>query len=525
MSGSTGGFPDYGDSGDLAGARRARRAFRLCVASVLFLTGMMWFTERFLRHDQTEYLYLSALTLPRESARVMLQQAIKVDTETRDLPTPKYTQALAVRQEDDVILRTYEEARKMDPSDSLFAIRNGCRLFLMGFPGEAADVFREASQHPPNNALPHYLEAASLARAGEGEEALSDAMVAVARTNNSGENVILPRPLWFADLPQDGYWYADLSRDIVDECCALLYHFTRQVAGAVQKQIGQNQKHIAKTWSTQLKILGEKLASDCEPSGTIQGIAGLNIQLRAIELLEELESAENRTSPSRELASERQTVEQAIAMVREFEIHREERILHDVQEVRHPLILVRNGTLGILIAYVLSLILHRLMRLKKSSWTLPHSALGKGILGGGSILLFVILHLLTALQRTAAPQTEYVRAVSSVWWGLLGLLILFGLLYPSLSLKPIGEVSRRTGRPEEIDETLPKVRRAYRRAYVSFVLRYYGILFGLFVCVVCAWVVTVRITTDLYPWQAELLATGLLDEEVAVMSRSLGLLE
>ena len=82
-------FPAYGDDGDMAGARRMRRAFRLCVLSFVLLTGIMWLSERFLRYEASEYLYLSALTLPSNSARVMLRQAIKIDQENREHPTPK----------------------------------------------------------------------------------------------------------------------------------------------------------------------------------------------------------------------------------------------------------------------------------------------------------------------------------------------------------------------------------------------------------------------------------------------------
>lgn len=518
------GFPDYGDSGDLAGARRARRAFRLCIASFLLLTAMMWFTERFLRYEHAERLYLSALTLPRESARVMLQQAIKTDAETHELPTPRYTQALAVRQEDDVILETFEKARAMDPTDALFTLRHGVRLFLMGRPGEAAEVFRESASHPPNNALPHYLEAASLARAAQSEEALNGAMVAVARTNNSGENIILPRPLWFAALPQDGYWYAELSREIVDESCAPLYHFAQQVSTAVQRQIDQHQLQIARTWSTQLQIMGERLASNSEPTGTIQGIAGITIQLRAIELLEQLVSPAIGNSPPAGLMERKEDVEEALAILNDFEMGREERIRQDIQEVKYPLKLAGYGALYVFSAHLLALIAHRLMRLRKSIWTLPHTALGKGVLCCGCATLFVLLNLLTALQHAAEPQPEYARVITSLWWGALAVLILFGLLYPALGLKSAREVSRRAGRPEEIGETLPKARRAYRRAYAAFTMRYYGILSGSFMCTLCAWVIAVRMVTGLYPWQAELLATGLLDEEVEVIGRALALL-
>ena len=99
MKPATQKFPDYGDDGDVAGARRGRRAFRLCVAAVVLLTGFMYFSERFLRHSQPESLYLSGITLPRGSSRVLRHGAIQADEEWGERPPRKYTPAIAGRRE------------------------------------------------------------------------------------------------------------------------------------------------------------------------------------------------------------------------------------------------------------------------------------------------------------------------------------------------------------------------------------------------------------------------------------------
>ncbi|MEX2016422.1 MAG: hypothetical protein WD873_07255, partial [Candidatus Hydrogenedentales bacterium] len=177
-------FKDYGEGGDMAGARRARRAFRLSVAACLVFTGMLWFSERFLRFEHADRLYLSALTLNRESARPMLHQAVRYDREAREKPTPKYLQALAVREEDDVILERFAEAYAADPADGLFAVRYGAQLYLMDEPQKAEEVLKAAALQPPDSTLPEYLAAAARAKAGGTEAALEEAMVGVARTNS-----------------------------------------------------------------------------------------------------------------------------------------------------------------------------------------------------------------------------------------------------------------------------------------------------------------------------------------------------
>ena len=80
-------FTDYGDDADVAGARRGRKAFRLCVIAVVLLTGFMFFSERFLRPSPADRLYLSGITQKRDSSRVFLQSAIKTDASSGETPS------------------------------------------------------------------------------------------------------------------------------------------------------------------------------------------------------------------------------------------------------------------------------------------------------------------------------------------------------------------------------------------------------------------------------------------------------
>lgn len=524
MSSTSPRFLEYGESGDLAGARRSRRAFRLCVISCLLLTAMMWFTEQFLRYDRAEQLYLSALTLHKDSARVMLQAAIKVDAETRDRGTPKYTQALAVRSEEDVILSVYESAYKLDPTNALFSIRYGGRLYLMGYPEEAGERFREATGLPGENALPMYLEAASLAQASKNNASLRNSMVIVARTNNRGDPILLPRPLWFPGYTQDGYWYANLSREIVSETCAPLIHFTDQVTEEVEKQIMRGRLNDARSWLEQIRIMGDRLVRHTEPKGTLQAMAGIHVQLDAIDLLEGIGLNEEDSEEKTQLIENRVRLNQALGLIKDFETTREERIAQDIAEFRHPLTLVRFGALVVFGVYIVTLIIHKIIGLKKTSWTVPHTALGRGLLIGGGVVIFVILHVANMLQTIPGPQPEYILGTTYAWWTTLATLIFFGLIYPALSLKGAGEVGRKVGRIEEIRDTVRLARRAYRRVYVSLVVRYYGILSGSFIIASCGWCLTYRIGRGLYPWQIKLLASGLLDAEAEIINRVLAVL-
>ena len=103
----------------------------------------------------------------------------------------------------------------------------------------------------------------------------------------------------------------------------------------------------------------------------------------------------------------------------------------------------------------------------------------------GIATLFLLLQFLMALQKIADAQDEYARAAVTIWWAVMGILIVFGSLYPALTLSTPEEVSRKSGRLEEMPDTIRLARQAYRRVYAAMVVRYYGILSGMTMCMIC----------------------------------------
>lgn len=518
-------FPDYGEAGDRSGARRTRRAFRLCVVSVVVLTGMLWVAERFLRYDHAESLYLSALTLPRESSRVMLQQAIRTERQAGKPPAAKYLQVLAVREEEDVALDVFAEAMALDPDDSLFALRYGARLFRTD-PAKAAELFRTAGSQRPNNGLAAYLEAAAIAQAAGTEASIQEAMVIVARTNNGGAPIVYPKPLWFAPsvLPQDGVRYAELSREIVREVTAPLYAFGQQVTRAAVKQVEDERLQNTKIWLEQLRVMGERLARDCEPRGVGQVNAGIFLQRLAVEKLRDIASMEG-AELQEALVEYHVRLGEASDLLASFEESRQLRLEADREEYSRPLFTFELGLAVVFSAYLIVFVGYRVSMRRKTLWTLPHSTLANAVWASAFVLLLAIAHLHTIFQSVAGDQNDILRAVNTVWWTALATVLLFGFFYPTLTLKRVDEVCRATGRPEEMSELIPRARRAYRRAYSSYVMRYFGVWLGLYICLVCAWALSYRIITGLYPWQILLLSTGLLEEERAIATQAIALLK
>lgn len=517
-------FPDYGDNGDTAGVRRARRSFRLVVIAAIVVTVSLWISERFLQFDGAEANFITALTHERPSARVFLQQAIKTDAQLRDKPTPKYHQALAVRSEHDVVLDLLETGVELDPTNALFRLRYGARLFIMGRPEAAAEQFREAGAQPQQNALPLYLEAAAIAKAGKrSPQALSEALTKVAMANSRDAALVFPRPIWTPEYPTEGIWYSNLSREIQDEICAPLYALSQMVTEDVSRQIAQHRLQHAETWLDEIMEMGERLVKESEPLSTTSAIAGLTIQLQALAVLEKLGSPMNGMS-SEALIEQRLRLEQALNLLQGFEAQREAKLQQEAEMYKRPVGYVALALAVFIGVHICGLVIHRAFRFKKSRWTVPHSAIGVAVLTGGSVALFLLLAVVTLLQGSPDGTLQGMTIVGLLWYIVVAGLVGFGLLYPAATLKNPQEVSRRSSRLEDMEQTIRLAQHSYRRAYASLALRYYGILSGVSICVICFWVVLYRIVVGLYPWQFKLLASGLLHEERSIVRDAIDLL-
>jgi len=97
-------------------------------------------------------------------------------------------------------------------------------------------------------------------------------------------------------------------------------------------------------------------------------------------------------------------------------------------------------------------------------------------------------------------------------------LVGFGLVYPEITLPSAKRVLRlrsETPGPGELD--LAALKHCRRMAYVSLIRRYYGILLGGFLLVLCVWIIVYRISEGLYPTQLPLLVSGLEDQELELV--------
>jgi len=536
----------------------------LCVFAAVAITAMLWFSERYLRYELVESQYIAALTLEPESARAMLRQVVKRDAAIRETPTPKYLAALAEREESDLILPTYERACKADPNNPFTALRFGCRLFAADRFAEAQAQFQRAAALLSDNTWPLYLSAATQPfLKPDSEAALGDALALLAKANNNNAPLVVPRPLWTSAMPERGYRYEKLRRQIVDEFCAPLYRFADLAVKQGRQASLQRQAPYWDSWLETLQHAGERIAMgsvmpDPSPAsssfarhaqaggGSVQATAGIHIALMALDERIALH-AQQGVAANPAFEQKRARLADALEQLNAFEETRDRRIAANRRRYALPLHLCWQTAGVFFLAYAVAYGLNGLMRVGRRSWTLDHSRLGVAALASGQIVMLFLLALLAFLQGQPAVSLAHLEGLRTVWWAFVFLLILFGCIYPHIRLPSSGAAVANCRRrlkqieqencsreanavPPASDAALPEApeteagmlraaRGARRIAFLAFMRRYFGALLGLFLCTLSAWAIGYRIATTLYPWQLDVLATGLGREEAALVQQ------
>ncbi|MCX5758448.1 MAG: hypothetical protein NTU83_08090, partial [Candidatus Hydrogenedentes bacterium] len=243
------------------------------------------------------------------------------------------------------------------------------------------------------------------------------------------------------------------------------------------------------------------------------------------------------------LDQKRRRLAEALTRLNAFEDTRDRRIETERRRYTLPLHVCWQ-TAGVLFrAYLSASGLSWLMRVRRRSWTLPHSRLGVDVFIGGQAALLLLLTLMAFLQQQPSVPGPLLSGLRVAWWAMIALLLLFGPIYPHLRLPAYAvaaahcrenaqrqreedevfrvesglPVAPSTSPPEPETSTRRAARGARRIAYVALMRRYYGIAFGLFLCTVSLWTIGYRVATSLYPWQLEVLVTGLGREEAELV--------
>ena len=518
-------FLDYGDGGDIVGTKRQRRSFLLCVFGIVLLVFGMYIIELEVRFGHVERLYVSGITLAdKSSARPVLRQAVKIDADTNEKPTAKYTQALAVREQDDVILSRFNEAQAIDDRNALFTIRHGSRLFIMGHPAEALKQYQVAEQlliSSEPNAFPKYLQAAAKAQISHLTDTNPVSFMTELTTANGREgDMVCPEPFWFSPYPKHGIQYAQLQREIINETCAPLYVLSASAVKSIEEKILLKQYDDARMWIGSLNTLGERLLTSSQPVGTIQASEGIRILILCNQLLEKVETAQEGNVAKETLENGFKLNAMRDELVR-YERDRDDAIQMERSRVSFPNIMAFAMWFVSFGTWMFLLCLSRFIQLRDSAWSIRFNSFGRLFLVWGNILLLVLLCIYNFLSTSNGFSVEYLTILNWVWVVTALIIILMGLIVPATMLKNPEEATRNQTRPGEMERIYPFARVAYRQSYLTLVLRYYGNLAGIFTVTLCAWILIYRLSQGLYPWQVILIAKGFLDQEADLVEQLL----
>ncbi len=526
-------FSAYGDTGDLIGARRTRWSFRCCVVACVMLMTVLWISEYFIGYERAENLYLSALTKHKESARPLLRQAVLRDKAASEAPNPRYVQALAERELEDEVLPTYKQAFELDPGNATLALRYGCRLFMAGQFEQARDRFRDAAQYAPDNALPRYLEATTIPwTLHEEPNILRESLKLFAQANSSGKQIALPRPLWHPKLPPQGRQYAQLRREAIEECVAPIAQYRDYIMGVAARQIKEKHTQYWDSWLQTLERAGDKLArsalltdseGDSGAGSASQAMVGLDLQLRAVRLRQQI--LETEAGPSDDALNQReQELENALASLRDFENARQPIIERDSNAREFACLTAPFFAILALGAFCgIAAVTARLFGATRNDWTIPHGRKGIVIMAVCALVLGAFLACAPVVQQATARDA--VPVLRMLWTLLLAATAIAAFVYPWLLLKNPRIAAEEDGfGAHASSERLAAANVRFRRAYAAMTRRFLGVTLGLFLCVFCLWAIVFRMATALYPWQIELLATGMGSQEAQAVRQALSLL-
>lgn len=513
-------LPAYGGTGDAVAARRTRRAIRYGFAAFLFTCGALWIADGYLRYDQAERLFRGALALENpNSSRVYLRQVVRMDEKRGKQANIKYLQALAEREEEDLILPTYEKAYSLDKSSATVALRYGVRLFVERRLSEARDRFHDAFLAEPENALGAYLEAAAMLRSGDTRAETQESLALVAKTNNSERRVSFPKPVWTGTLPKDGKTYANLRRAVVEECLAPLYLYSDRLVALAKEDIEHGQGQSWNTWIEVLDQMGQRIIESGEQA-SLQTIAGIQIQLACLDLRKRIMES-GAAAHNEEMIGRKVKLETALDLLNSFESERGVRIENEEEKFGVFIRLCGKGVLFVAVWFVLSFLLTTLAGVADTCWTIPFSNMAKISLVLGTFSLFLVLVLLTVTVSTAVYDSSWIVAGETTWWVIVFFTCGFGMVCPYFALvRPRNLLDKNEiAFPASV---LTDASRDYVRAYILLWRRYAGIWLGLVMCVVVSWFIFYRVVMSVYPfYQTGLIVPGLANEEATVVMQAL----
>ncbi len=341
---------------------RSKKSFRYLIFSIILLTFCLWFSDRYLRFDLDETKYRVALTLEKESARPILRNIEKkILSNPSFLDDPRYIEYLeflALIEEDDAVLKIYQDIYNNSNINMSFLINYAVKLYFMGDYNKARDIIREAQSLSTNNSLTGYLESSFIINPNINSESIfNEGVSIIAKENRSEKPIIFPEPFWHNTLPKFTYAYYVHKNNILNHCLAPLYRMTADILKRVETDLAENNFHNKEIWLEEISSMGKRIGSGINMKDFYSNlpicIFSLKIQKDTLSLYKKF--IDKLHSPSLDKEIEKlNRIEKFLAMAEKLEERRKLEFDHNREKRLKEIVFITSIIGGLIVIYLIS---------------------------------------------------------------------------------------------------------------------------------------------------------------------------
>ncbi len=536
----------YGGNGDMARARRQRRAFHFIILATTFFAGAMLLSEEQLRHSAPENQYRNGLTMHENSGRVMLRQAVRM-LENDEKPIPLlYLQALAQREQEDMILETFERAFTMAPTDAMLNMRYGAHLFYFDQFSMARDRFADAALHSPKNALPLYQQAAAIAVGVPDHSAIPAAFEIMRRVDPTVQSITFPPVLWSPNLPRDSKGYQHWVAVGADRQCAPLIALARRTLNNLELLVAEHSAETAAEYVALLEQMARQVYR-AEDLNAGSATAALAIEIDCLNARVDLAAQYDTLVPT-DASVRLAKLRDAVTAVSTFNTSRDDLMNAQQRWLVLPMYRILEALFLISVLYVVVFWIYMIRKLLSgvepaapsaialilllsipsilmaplaapiisllsisSPWTLRTPTWVRVPLILGPVIMLVIMFWFTIVEPASVDVDGPLARANAMWRILFLLVSLWAIITPYFWLPSVREV--------EPDAEKRKPLRALRRwAAAALSLRQLGFVAGLLIIAFSVWGVGTRLLSGTYPHKYELIVSGHLEQENQILA-------
>jgi hypothetical protein len=232
---------------------------------------------------------------------------------------------------------------------------------------------------------------------------------------------------------------------------------------------------------------------------------------------------EKRGIPDETMIKARVDIDRAMSELTQFENSRVATIDIDRCAFTPPLRLIASAMSAFLGTYLAAYVLCKAFGVNSTHHNVPHTRAAHIAFLVWAVVSLLLLLLTAATHDVLVASSIWQHSIVYAWWACCLSTLAFSIAYPVLALPGPRLLAGQRISNSDADSLMPDARRKYKQAYLSLFRRYLGVQMGLTLISVSVWVVIFRIAGSLYPWQIELLSTGLSYEEAETVLRALSI--